>query len=178
MAAKSKIVRHMSPEAVAASKANLVKARAHRTHHKGSQTPAQLAAQRANLVKARAHRRHKGTYHLRKHTHKGAHVHHHRKSGAHQASRLGHGLRGNHKHAPLPLGTFKLRASMHSKLTVRKPTGTIPKFKKQLASTGYARHSSWGRARHHHPKMHLRMRHKRNLRVSHWRTRRNRITPR
>lgn len=151
--AQAKVAKVISPAAVTASRTNLVKARAARVHHKGNQTSKQLAAQRTNLIKARAHRHKVGVHH-------------------------GHGPKrsGVHRHAGVPLGTFRLRPSMHGKLTIRKPTGINPRFRKEISATGYARHGGWQRARTHHRKMHLHIRRKHGMRMKAWRIRKGRLT--
>jgi hypothetical protein len=163
----------------AAEVKNLVKARAAevKKHGKGHQTPKQLAAERRNLAKARAKekllgigwykKRHHGSYH----------------SSAYRNALYGGvnttGLTGRHanKFGKEVLGSHRINASLTHHLTIPKPTGINPRFKRRIAPTSFDTRTSWKASHAHHSKKRLRLRKSRVAHVGHWRSRARRRTP-
>ena len=153
--------RHQTAKQIIAERDNLAKARVveHAKHGKGHQTAKQLAAERSNLAKARAKRKSKH------------HSKHHKGFGKRG------GVRSLHR-STRPLGTHRISFNGSYKLTIRKPTGVVTKFKKRLAPTGFETRTGWHSSRAHHMTKRLHIRRKRVPTVKHWRRRRGRLTPR
>jgi len=151
-----------SPQKLAASRANLTKARAaaRLKYGKGKQTANQLASERANLAKARA-KRHANAKAKKTLIHKG--------KGRHRL--------GMKEKFPTPLGYSKISVGLYRKQPTRKPTGRQRGFKKRISSTSYNSVTSWHSARTHGFRKRLHVRTPKPMRVKKWRGSKKRITP-
>lgn len=77
-----------------------------------------------------------------------------------------------------PLGAHEIAFSLRHTLTIRKPTGVMKSFVKEIAPTGYGTRTTWHKASRHHYHAHIRQRKPRRMPLGHWRRRKRRITPR
>ena len=143
-------------------------------------TAAQLAADRSNLAKARAAKGQRG-----KHRH---------------FRLLGYPQTIVHKHKPIAIGAARARSVTRNdylrpfgkrvlgtrlisyrrkvKLTVRRPTGVVKKFQREIAPGSYYKRTGWCAARKHRMKKNVHSRRPRFQRLGKWRMRRKRYTPR